>query len=63
MKNLYFLFNGYLRAERISSRCEVDSIKSIKIIVGNGNWKKLLYELIEMTLMMFLEDASSERKE
>lgn len=39
MKNLYFLFNGYLREERISNRCEVDSIKSLKSIVGNGNWK------------------------
>lgn len=62
MKNLYFLFDGYLREERTSHGYEVDSIKSIKIIVGNGTWKNL-YELIEMTLMMFLEDASSERKE
>lgn len=31
-------------------------------MVGNGNWKKLSRELVEVPLIKFEQDASSERK-
>lgn len=31
-------------------------------MVGNGNWKKFLHELVEVPLIKFEQDASSEKK-
>ena len=43
---------GWLREENISV-CKGDSVKCVKVIVGDGNQGTLLDELIRMALMMF----------